>query len=274
MATALVEDGKEYIRSTQQIALRWCSIEVIKEGKYSALSDVWAFGILAYEVFACGTLPYADQFDNLTEISSFVKEGGKIGRPNVEACPLNVYEQLMLPCFAADPADRPAYGDLYQVAVHHGAEEDEIALTERKARRHSARQRRSLSAETDDEAFEAFDSKGSTYKSVKNVSRGSRKQQPMPLARRQLLGPSVYHIKNSLVPAVLRAIVRIKEEGVGHEHQAAFNSLQDPGKASIDLAHCPRSRQSSVGGEVVPAGRQDWLRLRRHPHQSRRCWTS
>ena len=74
--------------------------------------------------------------------------------------------------------------------------------------------------------------KDPNYKSPAYNSRGSREQQAMPLARRQLLGPSVHHIKNTLVPAVLRAIVSIKE-GVGHEYQAAFDSLQDPSKASI-----------------------------------------
>ena len=132
MATALQEDGKEYVRATEEMAMRWAAPEVIAEGKYSVQSDVWAFGVLAYEVFACGTLPYADQFDNLTEVSAFVKQGGKLGRPNPEACPLEVYAELMLPCFAADPADRPSFGELYDVAVRHGAEEDDDALAARK----------------------------------------------------------------------------------------------------------------------------------------------
>ena len=131
MATALQEDGKEYIRSNEQLAIRWCSIEVVAEGKYSVQSDVWAFGVLVYEVFACGTLPYADQFDNLTEISEFVKQGGTLGPPNPEACPAEVYAELMLPCFAADPSMRPAFGQLYEVAVKHGAEEDSEAAAAR-----------------------------------------------------------------------------------------------------------------------------------------------
>ena len=37
-AAALAEDGTEYVRSNEQLALRWCSIEVVKEGKYSVQS--------------------------------------------------------------------------------------------------------------------------------------------------------------------------------------------------------------------------------------------
>ena len=198
MAAALVEDGKEYIRSNEQLALRWCAIEVIKEGKYSVQSDVWAFGVLAYEVFACGALPYADQFDNLTEISSFVKEGGKLLPPNPEACPIAVYEHLMLPCFAAEAANRPAFSGLYDAAVRHGAEEDDEAMAE-----HASRRQQRMVA-------------------TRGEAAGSD---------RALLGPSVHHLAGVLVPGVQEAVRGIKKFR-GHPDQASFDGL-DPAKASI-----------------------------------------
>ena len=203
MATVLPDDSKEYIRANEQLALRWSPPEVIEEGKYSVQSDAWSFGVLAFEVFACGALPYADQFDNLTEISSFVKEGGKLGRPNEAACPAEVYEQLMLPCFDADPTMRPAFGALYDVAVEHGAEEDEEALEARAQNRRGSAHRRQDAAE-------------------------------LATATELLLlrGPSVHHLKATLVPAAVRAIIDIKRS-VGHEHQDAFDELDDSSKASI-----------------------------------------
>ena len=38
VATALHEEGKEYMRSTEQLAVRWSSIEVAREGKFSVQS--------------------------------------------------------------------------------------------------------------------------------------------------------------------------------------------------------------------------------------------
>ena len=131
-AAALEEDGKEYVRSTEQVALRWASIEAVTKGKYSVQSDVWAFGVLTYEVFGCGVIPYADLFDNLTEISNYIRDGGVLGRPNAAACPLAVYEELMVPCFATEPTERPTFGALYDIAVKHGAGEDEEALDAQK----------------------------------------------------------------------------------------------------------------------------------------------
>ena len=198
LATALQEGGKRYIRADELLALRWCAVEVIKEGKYSVQSDVWAFGVLAYEVFASGTLPYADQFDNLTEVSSAIKEGTKLTRPNPAACPAAVYEQLMLPCFAADPADRPSFGQLYTVAVEHGAEEDNEARAERMLKQ----QQRSAAADA--------------------------RANPND---RALLGPSVYHLEATLIPAVQQAIETIKRDR-GHPDQAVYAGL-DTADASI-----------------------------------------
>jgi serine/threonine protein kinase len=203
MATVLHDASKEYIRANEQLALRWSPPEVIEEGKYSVQSDVWSFGVLAYEVFACGTVPYADQFDNLTEVSAFVKEGGKLGRPNDAACPAKVYEQLMLPCFDPSPTKRPTFGALYEVAVKHGAEEDDDALEARARHRRGSARRRQVIA--------------------KHATAGE-----LLLLR----GPSVHHLDTNVVPAVVRAINTIKRS-VGHEHQAAFDALAAASKASI-----------------------------------------
>ena len=41
MATALHDDGKEYVRAvTEELAMRWSAPEVIADGKYSVQSDV------------------------------------------------------------------------------------------------------------------------------------------------------------------------------------------------------------------------------------------
>ena len=231
MATALQEDGKEYVRANEQLAMRWSAPEVIAEGKYSVQSDVWAAGVLAYEVFACGTLPYADQFDHLTEVSSFVKGGGKLGRPNAAACPAEVYEQLMLPCFATDPSERPTFGELYDVAVTHGAEEDEVVLSQRAESR-----------------------------------KGSVALVDGPVGR-ALLRPSVHHVASALVPGVQQAILAI-QINKGHANQSSFDGL-DPAAASIwHTVHsfakpasaatvCPRDGAMGCGYVDILVGEDD-----------------
>lgn len=44
--------------------LRWMSPEAILEGDFSTKSDVWAFGVLMWEVFTHGEMPHGGQADD------------------------------------------------------------------------------------------------------------------------------------------------------------------------------------------------------------------
>ena len=39
--------------------IRWMVPECIVDGKYSTKSDVWAFGVLLWEIFSGGSTPYS-----------------------------------------------------------------------------------------------------------------------------------------------------------------------------------------------------------------------
>ena len=206
-STALPSDdaNKEYVRIQEQLPLRWCSVEVLTEGKYSQKSDIWAAGILMWEVFASARLPYSDEVDNLTEVANFVKNGGRLAVPSPK-CPLQVFNALMAVCWAHDPEARPNFTSLYKTAVSFGGAEDDQAAAELVSRRNRRRaasriKRKSLSPSTDPD--------------------------------RTLLGPSVHHLNETLVPGVVDAIQDIQRRG-GHENQASFASIADPEKdASI-----------------------------------------
>ena len=135
-------------------------------------------------------------------MSSAIKEGTKLAGPNPAACPAAVYKQLMLPCFATDPVDRPTFQQLYAVVVEHGAEEGTEARAERMLKRKQQQQQRSAAADARADSDD-----------------------------RALLGPSVHHLEATLIPAIQQAIAAIKL-GRGHPEQSAFDGL-DPADASI-----------------------------------------
>ena len=59
---------------------KWCSVEVLKNMKFSEASDVWAFGVTAWEIFSLGDEPYKDmQFSN--EFLSFLEAGNRLSVP-------------------------------------------------------------------------------------------------------------------------------------------------------------------------------------------------
>lgn len=61
----LVLSRSEYYHFRQAwVPLRWMSPEAILEGDFSTKSDVWAFGVLMWEVFTHGDMPHGGQADD------------------------------------------------------------------------------------------------------------------------------------------------------------------------------------------------------------------
>ena len=42
----------------EDVPIRWQAPECLKENRFSTASDVWAFGVLMYEVLTLGCTPY------------------------------------------------------------------------------------------------------------------------------------------------------------------------------------------------------------------------
>lgn len=53
------------------LRVRWQAPECVKYGYFSAASDVWAFGVLTYEVLTYGCIPYRNVKDD-DEVASRV----------------------------------------------------------------------------------------------------------------------------------------------------------------------------------------------------------
>lgn len=100
-----------------EMPVRWSSIEVLREGKFSRASDVWAYGVLVYEVMSRGQQPYND-CASLAEVAERIKAGLKLPCP--ENCSEEVYTRAMLPCWATNPSDRPGFGALARTLLDFG----------------------------------------------------------------------------------------------------------------------------------------------------------
>ncbi|XP_061180685.1 tyrosine-protein kinase Fer-like [Saccostrea echinata] len=99
----MAETGDEYhISGTQRkIPVRWTSPETILSQKFTLFSDIWSFGILIWEVFSSGLLPYADM--NQKETVKKVTEGYRM--PSPKGTPKACYD-LMLKCWEKEPTNR------------------------------------------------------------------------------------------------------------------------------------------------------------------------
>ena len=63
---SLDDDFPEFVNSgnEEELPLRWKAPEVLSECRFSTASDVWALGVLMYEVLTYGCLPYRLISDN------------------------------------------------------------------------------------------------------------------------------------------------------------------------------------------------------------------
>ncbi|XP_023331198.1 tyrosine-protein kinase Btk29A [Eurytemora carolleeae] len=84
--------------------IKWSPPEVLNFTRFSSKSDVWAYGVLCWEVFTCGEMPYGRAKN--PEVVERVQRGQILSQP--AACPNQVYEVMRL-CWAAIPDDRPSF---------------------------------------------------------------------------------------------------------------------------------------------------------------------
>nr|CAB3226467.1 tyrosine-protein kinase Btk29A [Phallusia mammillata] len=99
----------EYTSSLgSKFPIKWAAPEVLNYTKFSSKSDVWAFGVLMWELFTGGKTPYR-AFSN-TEVVERVAQGHRLERP--QNCPHAVYS-LMLNTWDMEPEKRPSFESLH-----------------------------------------------------------------------------------------------------------------------------------------------------------------
>uniref|UniRef100_A0AC34RT72 Tyrosine-protein kinase n=1 Tax=Panagrolaimus sp. JU765 TaxID=591449 RepID=A0AC34RT72_9BILA len=99
----LTREGPVYqMNPHRRVPIRWLSPEVLKTALYSFKSDVWAFGIMTWEIYSNGIEPYPGMM--VVEVNKAVREGYRMERP--DSCPFEVWGYLMSNCWAESPNDR------------------------------------------------------------------------------------------------------------------------------------------------------------------------
>nr|XP_022292756.1 proto-oncogene tyrosine-protein kinase ROS-like isoform X1 [Crassostrea virginica] len=89
------------------LPVRWMSPESLVDGVFTTQSDIWAFGVLSWEVLTFGQQPY--QARTNIEVLHFVRSGGQLEQP--ENCPQDIFE-LMRKCWCTSPEDRPSFSTI------------------------------------------------------------------------------------------------------------------------------------------------------------------
>ncbi|XP_075227577.1 receptor protein-tyrosine kinase sevenless [Lycorma delicatula] len=86
------------------LPVRWMAPESLVDGVFTSQSDVWAFGVLIWEIMSLGQQPYPAR--NNLEVLHYVRSGGRLGRPINSTD--DMYE-LMLKCWSFHQESRPTF---------------------------------------------------------------------------------------------------------------------------------------------------------------------
>uniref|UniRef100_A0A8C1XPZ2 Tyrosine-protein kinase receptor n=1 Tax=Cyprinus carpio TaxID=7962 RepID=A0A8C1XPZ2_CYPCA len=84
--------------------VRWMSPESLTDGIFNKYSDVWAFGVLLWEIMTLGKLPYPTYTNH--EVLSYISTGARL--PSPAGCPQRLYN-LMMSCWSKEPTERPNF---------------------------------------------------------------------------------------------------------------------------------------------------------------------
>lgn len=103
-----VSDDFYQASRTEKIAVKWAAPEVLSESTYCTKSDVWALGVVYWEIMSAGDRPYASMSPE--QVAVFVIDGGRLEKP--PGCSPDLFT-IIRTCWRHLPDERPTSASLY-----------------------------------------------------------------------------------------------------------------------------------------------------------------
>ncbi|XP_012865448.1 PREDICTED: leukocyte tyrosine kinase receptor [Dipodomys ordii] len=89
------------------LPVKWMPPEALLEGVFTSKTDSWSFGVLLWEIFSLGYMPYPGRTNQ--EVLDFVVAGSRMDPPR--GCPGPVY-RIMTQCWQHQPELRPNFASI------------------------------------------------------------------------------------------------------------------------------------------------------------------
>ncbi|XP_018576059.1 tyrosine-protein kinase CSK [Anoplophora glabripennis] len=109
----LARNEKNATSESAKLPIKWTAPEALKQNKFSNKSDMWSFGILLWEIYSFGRVPYPRI--PLADVVKHVEKGYKMEAP--EGCPPEVYE-IMRQAWDLNPDKRPNFHEVKSKLGH------------------------------------------------------------------------------------------------------------------------------------------------------------
>ncbi|RWS29410.1 epidermal growth factor receptor-like protein, partial [Leptotrombidium deliense] len=107
LAKLLDINEDEYKAAGGKMPIKWLALECIKHRIFTHKSDVWAFGVTAWELLTYGERPYENV--PAREVPDLLEKGERLPQPPI--CTIDVY-MIMIKCWMLDAESRPSFKEL------------------------------------------------------------------------------------------------------------------------------------------------------------------
>ncbi|XP_060069118.1 uncharacterized protein LOC132549219 [Ylistrum balloti] len=112
---------KDYYRrsNNKRMPCWWCAPEVLYYQRLTHKSDVWSYGIVAWEIFTLGETPNicevgGSNIKDLIDIGlEHMRKGFRLKKEKTKNCPDDVFE-LMMKCWEWNDKDRPDFSSIHK----------------------------------------------------------------------------------------------------------------------------------------------------------------
>ncbi|XP_046453446.1 fibroblast growth factor receptor 1-like isoform X2 [Daphnia pulex] len=111
LSRQLYRDENYTKKSRGLLPLKWMAIESLTNRIWSSRSDVWSYGIVLWEMFSLGQMPYQGYTDEFLFLQA-LKNGYRMETP--EHTP-NFVAKMMQDCWMADPKQRPTFSQIEEL---------------------------------------------------------------------------------------------------------------------------------------------------------------
>ena len=116
MSKSLYESHYYTIKGHVVLPVRWMAKECFY-GKFSAKTDVWAFGVTMWEIFTLAKdIPYEDMDDSEVVADASRRERDRQLLQRSSDCPPEVYDVMMM-CWKGEPSDRATFETLHEALI-------------------------------------------------------------------------------------------------------------------------------------------------------------
>ncbi|KAI9558888.1 hypothetical protein GHT06_015678 [Daphnia sinensis] len=115
MARKMYLDSNYEKKGQGLMPIRWMAIESLTDRIFSSQSDVWSYGILLWEIFSLGKVPYPGM-DVSHQLVKEIQNGYRMEKPENAT---NTIGKIMMDCWKTDPKERPTFRQIQEMIQDH-----------------------------------------------------------------------------------------------------------------------------------------------------------